>query len=52
MRVTLAELETVASQRALQRLLADTDVFLTLFKPEVLKNLGLDHSLLQQRHYR
>ena len=33
-------------------LLADTDVFLTSFKPEVLKNFGLDCLLLQQCHPR
>ena len=49
-RVTSADLKTVAGQRALHRLLASTDVLLTSFRPAALKKLGLDWPVLHQRY--
>ena len=49
-RVTSADLKTPAGQRTLHRLLANTDVLLTSFRPSALAKLALAWPALHQRY--
>ncbi|MDM0103594.1 CoA transferase [Variovorax sp. J22R24] len=49
-KVEVADLKTEAGQQHLHRLLQETEVLLTSFRPSALAKLGLDRDALQARH--
>jgi crotonobetainyl-CoA:carnitine CoA-transferase CaiB-like acyl-CoA transferase len=51
-KVTVADLKTEAGRQELHRLLGETDVLLTSFRPSALGKLGLDRDTLHARHPR